>query len=504
MIVSRAKSLLLVFFIAAILLLCAVLKIAVVDGPEYALQAASQQSSQMKIKTYRGAIFDRQLRPLVDARSYILALTDDKGVKNIEDAVTSGEEYVRFNITKRYDERNLARHIIGYVDGECKGVSGLEQLYDGVLYSDISYTINDFNNVFDQPIPRFGRSVLNPLYENKRNLKLTLDYHIQKIVEQAADGCETNSAIVVLDTDTFDVLASCSRPNFDQNNVEQYLNAGGSELVNRAMAEYDAGSIFKIITAACALENGIALPNDPFWCGGRSNFDGQIFQCHEEEGHGVIPFFDAFAKSCNCCFYDLGILSGKAELERMAKRFGMGRPVLDIPGEAAGSISLSDKTTRSDMANAAIGQGDILITPLQAAKIAAVIACGGYEKEVNLVDAVVDETGVGIASERRTGEQQIVSAETAAQIQEMMRRTVTNGTGWQANSPVVEIAGKTGTAETGWLKDGQPMVHGWFVGYFPYSQPKYAAAVFLEDGKSGAVAAGIFRKIAEEVMALDY
>ncbi|UKI35539.1 MAG: hypothetical protein L6V93_15520 [Clostridiales bacterium] len=139
--------------------------------------------------------------------------------------------------------------------------------------------------------------------EMQKGIQLTLDYHIQKSAENALDKCGKNGAAVVLDVESFDVLAMASRPDFDQNNVEKYIKNGGTELINRAVSEDNAGSIFKIVTAAAALENGaVGEKFYRFFCAGAENIDGIEFVCNKKEGHGELDFYSAFCKVVQCLF----------------------------------------------------------------------------------------------------------------------------------------------------------------------------------------------------------
>lgn len=484
---KRSKTVFKIIAVSFVLLIAVMLKIIVADKTEYTLAAAGQHLEKTKVKIYRGMIYDRNLIPLVDCRSYILTVNGKDG---------GG---MRYNITKRYDDRSLARHLIGYVDSKNDGVSGLEKRFNDYLSGAGSYVISEINDVNRKRIKNLPETVKND-GSRQSGICLTLDYHIQRAAESVLDRYKANGAAVCLDAESFDVLAMASRPDFDQNNVENYINGGGSELINRAVSEYNAGSIFKIVTAAAALENNAVKGDDIFYCGGSENIDGIDFVCNKNDGHKELNFYEAFAKSCNVCFYDTAILTGADRLYDMAKKFGLGQNVLGIEGERAGNADIG--ATRCDIANAAIGQGKILITPLQAARMAAVIANGGVMKNVNIVK---NELGSDALLEKdlySTSEKRIISKETAEKIKDMMYIAVSDGTGRAAYDKKLKICGKTGSAQTGWKTGESFMVHGWFVGFFPYNNPRYAMAVFLENGQSGAQAAKVFSDIAKEISTL--
>lgn len=481
---KRCRIIFGIFAVSCLFLLSVMLKIVVFDKQKFAYAASKQHLIPTTVKIYRGMIYDRNFIPFVDCRSYILKKDYENG------------KSVRYNVTKRYDERSLARHLVGYVDAENGGASGLEKRFDSYLSGEGSYVFSTIGDVNSKSIKGLPRTMKND-GEMQKGICLTLDYHIQKAAENALDKSGKNGAAVVLNVENFDVLAMASRPDFDQNNVEKYIKNGGTELINRAVSEYNAGSIFKIITAAAALENGVVGENFADFCSGGVNIDGVEFVCNKKDGHGKLDFYNAFAKSCNVCFYDSAISTGSDKLCGMAKKFGMGEIVCGIDGEKSGNIEIGQ--TRCDIANSAIGQGKIMITPIQAARMAAIIASGGVMKNVNIIQGKVFDAG-GADELYYKSEKQVISRDTADKIKDMMYLAVAEGTGRPAYDKDLKICGKTGSAQTGWEKNGSLMVHGWFVGFFPYNRPKYAMAVFLENGQSGAEAAKVFLDMAKQIM----
>ncbi len=476
------------------------LKISVVNHKPYTEAAINQRMGGIDVKSYRGLITDINDIPFVDGRSYIYQLKQGADKKSyFED---DNHEKLEFNITDRYDDLSLARHLIGYTDAENNGVSGLEKAFDERLKCGEKYHIKTINDALDNSITEYGIMTQNAVYATDINIRTTLDYHIQKIVEDKMSMTDKNCVVVVLDVESFDVLAMASRPDFTQYDVTDYVKSDGTHLINRAVSSYNAGSIFKIVTAAAALESDTADVHHPFLCCGYSETDGVRFNCLNTEGHGVLTMNRAFALSCNCCFLDLGMIMGTEYVCDMARRFGFGKEILDIDiGESAGNIP-KNETSKADAANIAIGQGSILITPLQAANMVGIIANGGVAKKVNIIDAVVDEEGHIIEQVRQSDEYEVISKETAGKIKDMMLEVTQNGTGLNAYSPDIGgICGKTGSAETGWMgDDGELNVHAWFCGFYPYEKPKYAMAVLVEDGHQGnASAAPIFKAIAQEI-----
>lgn len=484
----RKKGLLAVFLCLFGILTAVVARIAVIDGDRYASLAVNQRLDQRQVKDWRGGIVDRDFVPFVDGRS--------------EQVETPGGVYC---LPKRYDALSLARHVIGYTDAEYAGVSGLEKAFDSQLQTGVVYRVTGLKDARSNPIVRAGLQTDHAQYTPEKTLKLTLDYHIQQTVEQAMDTMAHNGAVVVLDVESFDVLAMASRPNFDQNNVSAVLDSGGTALLNRALSPYNAGSVFKIITAAAGLEAGVCNPEQLYVCEGSRDVSGVEFYCQHREGHGELPLHSAFALSCNMAFYEIGFGVGGQPLMDMARRFGLGSTLLygvDL-SESPGNVPNKESYVDAEVANLSIGQGELLITPLQAANLACIIASGGWQRPVNLVDGIVDAEGQTVRHLRRYGAARVVDTAVAQAIGEMMLETTESGTGGNARLPQ-GVAGKTSTAETGWDGGAGLMVHGWFIGYFPYDSPKYAMAVLAEDGKQGnAACAPLFQQIAKELLEME-
>ena len=412
----------------------------------------------------------------------------------------------------RNSKDTLASHILGYVDDKVKeGLAGIEKVYQdslkrgGGVYAGL---LADAGNGYMQS---FGYRIWNNLGIERLNVKLTLDYHIQSIVEQTMDRMVDKGAVVVMDILTGEILAMASRPNFDPSNINASLNDENQALFNRALGTYTPGSIFKIITAAAALEKGITV-DLVFDCPGYVDLGGVHMKCssYEKGGHGTINMAQAFANSCNSYFINLGLKVGRDALIDMADKFGLGRKtglykqgIDESPGQLPNSLGYASPV---EIGNISIGQGELLASPIQAANIAAVIANGGLLNQVSLVNAIVNDKGERIRNLRLPSWERAISKETAASLQGMMLLTVQSGTGGLADiRGYGGSAGKTGSAETGWVKNNRNILHAWFSGYFPIDAPRYALCVFIEDGKSGSSsAAPIFAEISAKIMDAGY
>ncbi|WP_244269771.1 peptidoglycan D,D-transpeptidase FtsI family protein [Caldanaerovirga acetigignens] len=391
----------------------------------------------------------------------------------------------------RYGSSALATHLVGY-----SGKAGIEKAFNQILEGD-----KKANILFDglgQPIPGISKDVSE---DESWGIYLTIDSRIQSIVERIMDQSVKKGAVIVIDAKTGEILAMASRPNYKQFELEKYIKDEDSPLINRAVQAYIPGSIFKIVVLSAALEENIATLNDEFFCNGSAKVGGNVIRCssYEKGGHGRITLKEAFAHSCNSVFIELGIRLGKERILKYAEKFGLGKTVLDIlPEEKPGYIPSYKNVYYADLGNLSIGQGNLQITPLQAAQIMLIIANDGLRKTPLLVKKVVDKNGHVNQMEFKEKEaERIISSDTARKVREALEAVVDYGSGLFAapSEDDFRAAGKTGTAELG---DGTN--HAWFVGYFPADNPRYIIAVFIEKGQSGPLkAAPVFRKIAEEI-----
>lgn len=477
-----------IFGIAGLVLVCALARISIFQSGEYSKSVAAQRRDSVAVKRVRGKFYDKNMIPLVD---------DSDVVVNVESNGKESEFVV--NIPSRYGKNSLAEHLIGYTDSQGSGISGLEKSLDSVVNTDKFYRVNYITDVNGNAVKNAGISMTESS-SDADSVVLTIDRRIQKAVEKNMDECISAGAVVVMDVKSFDILAMASRPNFDRNNVKKYIDGSGSEMVNRCTSPYNAGSIFKIITSCAAIEDAKAY--GMYRCDGVMNIGGRNFACHKEGGHGMLDFENAFAQSCNCAYYQIGMNVGAQRIIETAQKFGLGNSVIEnaYVSESCGNLPYAANSTLLDSVNYSIGQGEILITPVQAARMACIIANNGIAKSVNIADRIVDSDLNTKRYLRSFVQKTVISRDTAAVLQNCMKRAVESGTGSGAYSEKVSIAGKTGTAQTGWVENGENYVHGWFCGYFPADNPQYAMAVLAENGKSSSASAvPLFFFIAEDI-----
>lgn len=538
--------LILAIFIAIFLFLfCKLYFIQVIQKDEMLQKASLQRMSSSSINKLRGSIYDRNLIPLdnndqkdcivlipqliedapktSDIISKSTGISKDSILKSIkskrpsEYTVTyeqglkikeeAKEGVVLIKTSSRYGNNTIARHILGYVNSDNDGQYGIEKGYNSYLKTNGNQLVGIITDGLKRPL-NYGYKTVETFSENdNKNVKLTIDYHFQDIIEKSFDKYSYNGACVMLDCSNGDILAMVSRPNYDQNNVLQYFDSQNKELMNKALYPYNLGSIFKIVIAQAALEKGMVKEDDLFNCPGFISVDGQIKKCtsYSSGGHGVINFNDAFASSCNTVFINVGLKLGYKTIIEYARKFGLGQSIgLDIHGfiEDPGLIQYDDYTSNREIANMSIGQGKILATPLQVANLVNIVANNGIQKKINIVDSIVDNDGNIIKKIRIDESQETFSPKDIAKVRKMMNDVVEKGTGTKANiDEYGGAAGKTSSAETGIYNGDEQIIHAWFGGYFPRDNPKYALAIIIENGKLGSqVAAPLFGEIASEVM----
>jgi penicillin-binding protein 2 len=350
------------------------------------------------------------------------------------------------------------------------------------------------------------------------SLTLAIDAGLQAAVEQAFEG--RAGAAVALDPRSGEILAMASTPAFDPNAFTTGIDATlwssragdpRTPLINRVIqGAYSPGSTFKVIAAVAALEEGVITPATTFYCPGQTTIYGNVFHCHEEGGHGVIALEGALAHSCNVYFYNVGVRLEIQRLAKWAKAMGLGSPTgIDLPHEGSGLMPSPEWKQRvfkapwypGETVSVAIGQGQVSATPLQMARVAAVIASGGKLVRPHLVKDAPDSEPVPLG----------IKPSTIEAVKAGMRAVVAYGSGARSRMQTVEVAGKTGSAQvvakarlqkSPGAEEYQP--HGWFICFAPAEAPTIALAVLVEHGKSGAgSAAPVARRILAHYFGVD-
>lgn len=417
------------------------------------------------------------------------------------DAYALGDNAVIFRSLVRTDKDQLASHIIGYTSDNT-GMYGLEKSFDDFLRS--NYSVNSVTLGVDA----VGK-VLNGIdadisYADTVNSGVitTLDKNIQKICEDAIDKYNIGKgAVIVMDTKSGEIRAVVSRPDFNTEDIYASLNDPDSPFINRAFSAYSVGSIFKLMTAATAIEEGIS-PEYSYICTGSVDINGQVFNCHKWGGHGEIDMRTAMVESCNPYFITLSEYLDKEKYVNTASSFGFGSSTELCDGivSSAGNLqSPSDIEVAAERANMSFGQGMLTATPLQICRMTCAIANDGIINEPSLIKGIIDENGNAEYSLIETGER-VISYKTARTLKDFMLKTV-RAENSMSKPDKTSAAGKTSTAQTGRFDEyGNEVLNCWFTGFFPSYSPKYAVTILSEGGRSGNSTCGpVFKEIADNI-----
>jgi peptidoglycan glycosyltransferase len=408
-----------------------------------------------------------------------------------------------FKYLRVYDKGPLYAHVTGFYSFY-GAVGGLEQAEDALL-----------SGASDKLFYRRVSDLFTGRRPQGATIETTLDAAVQKA---ASDGLgDRPGAAVAIDPTTGAILAMVSHPTFDPNlvaghnlatvdkNYQALTKDPSRPLVNRAIGGdlYPPGSAFKVVTAAAALSSGSFTPESELPGGAEldlpltdtplPNHDNQ--PCSPS---GTVTLKQALVVSCNPAFGEVGLKIGADALREQAAKFGFG-DTLNIPMRVTPS-SVPAELNAPQLAQSAIGQYDVRVTPLQMAMVAAGVANKGVVMKPYLVQSVIGSDLSVIETAEPTELSQAVTPEVAAQLTDMMVATVEKGTGTRAQIDGVKVAGKTGTAEHG----AGRKAHAWFIAFAPAENPSIAVAVIVEDAAAagsetggGAVAAPIARSMIE-------
>lgn len=418
-------------------------------------------------------------------------------------------------VTFRYGERPLATHTVGHLgpctgadnepvsrDGSCcepgelVGKSGVERLYQTALRgSSPGAVVRVFLDARGRSLPGLGLVVeAGAVDDGRHDVRMTLDLRIQQIVEEVADEEIESGAVVVMDVASGDILALASRPDYHPERVGEYLASGTADVFNnQALALFQPGSIFKIVVAAAALEEGLVTPETTFDCTGHGD---ELIKCWLPEGHGQLSFAEAFAVSCNPVFARLALELGGGKLAEYAKRFRLdNQDMIGYRTTPDGRQDFGLIERPFNLVNAGVGQGPVLLSPVQITALVASIGRDGIYINPRLVSETRHRNQAVETFPAGTPER-IMTAQTARTLAELLGLVTIDGQGAKAFVPEWGSAGKTGTAQVGGGTN-----NAWFSGYFPVTDPRYAVTVLVRGaGSGGETAAPIFRLIAERTI----
>lgn len=445
-------------------------------------------------------------------------------------------------LTRYYPFKQYTAHPLGYVGSVSEqdlkksdapilqvpgfkiGKSGFEKTYDESLRGiegNSTYEVNAYGRIMREIEKKEGIK--------GNDLDLTIDIRLQKAAYDAF-GSESGAA-VVLDVHTGEILAFVSVPSFDSNlfvdgiSVKNWTALQADEktpMTNKAISgQYSPGSTFKIVVALAALEAGIITPETNVFCSGKMQLGNHLFHCWRHSGHGRQNVVEAIKNSCDIFFYETALKLGIEKIAEMSRKLGLGTTYdLGLANQMSGVIpdkkwkqeKLKAPWQQGETVIAGIGQGYVLVTPVQLATMLARVVNGGYAVTPTFIKRETPQKA----------EKLNITPENIAIVKQGMFEVVNGLGGTAARAKLklknIKMGGKTGTTQVrrislqerarGIRRDEdlpwKYRNHAWFMAYAPHDKPKYAVAVIVEHGRSGSgVAAPIASKILEEAIKLD-
>jgi penicillin-binding protein 2 len=444
---------------------------------------------------------------------------------------------------RNYPYATMAAHVMGFIgevsdkelgkrkdlrQGDLIGKRGVELLYDEYLrgkdgaqyweYDSHGRRLAEFRGARKEPVPG-------------DNVYTTVDFDLQRRAEQYFIENEFVGSVVALDPRNGEVLAMVSSPAYNPNTYSKRFtpevwktivsNPFKIEINRAIQGLYSPGSVFKTVMATAGLSEHAIEPGTSFYCGGSAMFFGRRFRCYNKNGHGDVSTANAIKVSCDIFFYNTGARLGINNIAKYAHSLGFGEAShIDLDGEKTGIVPSTDwaekkqhrKWYPSETISVAIGQGPLIVTPLQVANMMAAIANGGkvYQPHVvRYIDRVQPDGSLKrFQVEPRVLHEVRLSPAALETVKTGLWKVVNEegGTGSNARVTGLDISGKTGTvqviAQHGWVKtEGLPFRskdHAWFASFAKKEQPEMVVVVFVEHGGHGGVDAAPLAKLLYE------
>ncbi len=450
-------------------------------------------------------IADRADRSAINA---LLEVLDEKDYVGVSTEVS----------TKRYyPYSTLASSVIGFCNSEDTGIYGLEAQYDDVL-SGTDGRIITAQDALQDALPTTYERTYDAV--DGYSIVTTIDTVIQQYIESALQSAvdqyqpEGGAAIIVMDTNTGGILGLASYPNYDLNDPYTILDsytlqqidlleteeekssaraeARETQWQNKTITDtYEPGSVFKIVTASAALEEGTATVNSTYYCNGVVEFkDGSgtlSIHCHNRSGHGQESFIQALVNSCNPAFMEIGLGLGQDRFFEYYQAYGLTEKTgIDLPAERVG-VYYDETMSNISLASCSFGQSNT-VTPLQMLTAAVAGINGGYLLTPRVVDRVIDQDGNTVEEFGTEVKRQVISEETSAIMRDGLEQVVSANGGTNASVAGYRIGGKSGTAQilTNTVEEGEEemYVFSYFV-FAPADDPQVAALVLIDSPTQG-------------------
>jgi cell division protein FtsI (penicillin-binding protein 3)/stage V sporulation protein D (sporulation-specific penicillin-binding protein) len=455
---------------------------------------------QGKLATGRRYIVLKREVPEADARALDVELRSQK-LRGV---------YCERGTVRVYPNGSMLCHVIGFTDFHQTGIQGVEKTMDQYLRGEDGYRYIERDAQ--------GREIVlyRGLQHDSRNgcdVHLTIDFHLQAIVENELDAAvreyhPAKATIILMRPQTGEILAMANRPNFDLNLRNE---AKPEQMKNRAIIDMmEPGSVFKIVTAAAAMNEKKVRLDSMIYCeNGVWNYGGRPLHDHGHKGYGDLSVQDILVHSSNIGAAKMACMLGEMKFYEYIRQFGFGdRTGVELPGEIGGVIHPPRSWSKISITRIPMGQ-EVGVTPLQMILAMSTVANGGKLVQPRIVKSIVDDHKKTVSALKTTVVRQVVSPETASQIAYALRGVVSKrGTAAEAAVPGYIISGKTGTAQKaapggGYEKDKYVVS---FSGFLPSENPAFVGLVVLDDAHTkepylnygGTVAGPIFSRVAEQ------
>ena len=444
---------------------------------------------------------------------------DKEKIKTLAQLSLDGVYYSRDNV-RFYPKGDALCQVLGFTSSDNAGTTGLEKYYEKYLAGKNGELLYETDLVGVE----IENSVATYLpAENGYNVELTVDYGIQEVAESAlervaAQSSPVSAECIVLDVNTFEILALANYPSYNLNEVPRNDAETLNKLSRNALIcdIYEPGSTFKIITSAANVEeylqgNKKAYSTNYVFPSSRTrSVDGTTVKCwsnHANGKHCNQTLAEALNNSCNPCFTDIALSLGKETFYEYLSAFGFGsRTGIDYGGEAYGLLMPQEAVRNCDLARIGFGQ-TIAVSGIQLACATAAAVNGGYYYTPHLVKRIYAEDGYILQQNKKMLQNRTISEEASKTLAKMLEGVVKDGSGKKAYIEGYKIAGKTGTAQT--FENGKIAVGKYvssFVGFFPADKPQYLALVIVKEPQGAyygsVVAAPCAREIFEGIISL--
>jgi penicillin-binding protein 2 len=458
-----------------------------------------------------------------------LVIGEDLSMEQVASIQAQSVSFPELNVTpvqrRNYPYGIMAAHVMGFIgevnekelaqhkdlkQGDLIGKRGVELMYDNYLRGKDGAEYWEYDS--------HGRRLSEYAPARKQavagdNVYLTLDFELQRRAEQYFIENEFVGSAIALDPRNGEVLAMVSSPAYNPNvyskrfTPEVYKTIASNpfkiELNRCIQGLYSPGSVFKTVMAMAGLSDDAIGPGTTFNCGGTAVFFGRRFRCWRKEGHGAVAVSNALKVSCDIFFYNVGAKLGVDKIAEFAHKLTFGElSKIDLDGEKAGIVPSTDWATKkqhrkwypSETISVAIGQGPLIVTPLQVTNMMAAIASGGTVYQPHVVKRI-ETVDVNGRSHSRAVQPQIIhqvhlSPEALQTVRQGLWRVVNEegGTGGNARVTGLDICGKTGTvqviAQRGWISTANMAFgardHAWFASFAPRDNPQMVVVVFVE------------------------